>query len=52
MKQDIRVAITTGLIELHPYPTCCKAERQRLAEVNQEIDNRVNSKIFLAKLKS
>ena len=46
MKQDIKVAIATGLIELHPYPTCCKAERQRLEEVNKEIENRVNSKNF------
>jgi primosomal protein N'' len=46
MKQDIRVSITTGLIEKHPYPTCCESERQRLAEVNKEIENRINSKNF------
>jgi len=47
MRQDIRVAIATGLIELHPYPiNYGEAERQRLAEANQEIDNRVNSKNF------
>jgi primosomal protein N'' len=46
MKQDIRVATATGLIEKHPYPTCCEAERQRLEEVNKEIENRVNSKKF------
>ncbi|CAG8613687.1 7652_t:CDS:2, partial [Ambispora leptoticha] len=42
MKQDIRISIVTGLIEKHPYPTCCEAEKQRLGEVNKEIENRVN----------
>jgi primosomal protein N'' len=46
MRQDIRVATVTGLIEKHPYPTCCEAERQRLGEVNKEIEDRVNSKNF------
>lgn len=46
MRQAIRVAIATNVIELHPYPTCCEAERQRLGEVNKEIENRVNSKYF------
>ena len=47
MRQDIRVATATGLIEKRPYPIDYgETERQRLAEVNQEIDNRVNSKNF------
>lgn len=46
MRQDIRVATATGLIELHPYPVDCEAEKQRLTEVNKEIENRVNSKNF------
>src|SRR5438045_9706022 len=46
MRKDIRIATATGLIELHPYPTDCEAERKRLAEVNKEIENRVNSKNF------
>ena len=46
MRQDIRVSIATGYIELHPYPVDCEAERQRLEEVNREIENRVNSKNF------
>lgn len=37
-KQDIRFAIATNLIKLSPYPTFHEEERQRLAEVNKEID--------------
>jgi len=47
MRQDIRVATATGLIELHHYPTtCCETERKRLEEVNKEIEDRVKSKNF------
>ena len=46
MRQDIRVSFATGLIELHPYPVDWRAERKRLEEVSQEIENRVNSKNF------
>jgi len=46
MRQDIRVLFATGLIELHPYPVDGRAERKRLEEVSQEIENRVNSKNF------
>src|SRR4051812_12793155 len=42
MRQDIRVSIATGLIDhLRPYPI-----KERLEEVNKEIENRINSKNF------
>jgi signal recognition particle GTPase len=42
MRQDIRVSIATGLIDqLRPYPI-----KERIEEVNKEIENRVNSKNF------
>src|SRR4051794_20584617 len=36
MRQDIRVATATSLIELHPYPVDCEAEKKRLEEINKE----------------